>query len=309
MSRLPDIDPVFGDAASSDAIELVVVPRSVDIGGFAVKRALPTIKRRMVGPFIFLDQMGPGEFPAGEGLDVRPHPHIGLATVTYLFDGEIIHRDSTGVEQAIQPGDVNWMTAGRGIAHSERSSQEFRHRANDRKVGGLQTWVALPQDQEEHEPVFHHHGRAELPVITGDGVDLRLIVGSAYGETSPVKTFSDTIYADVLLQPGGRLPIDAEHEERALYIFEGEIEISGDVFEAGRLLVLRPGDRLSLTARAPTRLMLVGGAPMDGPRHIWWNFVSSSKERIEQAKNDWKSGRFDKVFGDESEFIPLPEGP
>ncbi|MCX5570830.1 pirin family protein [Kaistia nematophila] len=309
MSRLPDIDPVFGDAASADAIELVVVPRSVDIGGFAVKRALPTIKRRMVGPFIFLDQMGPGEFPAGEGLDVRPHPHIGLATVTYLFDGEIIHRDSTGVEQAIQPGDVNWMTAGRGIAHSERSSQEFRRRANDRRIGGLQTWVALPKDQEEVAPVFHHHGRAQLPVITGDGVDLRLIVGSAYGETSPVKTFSDTIYADVLLQPGGRLPIDADHEERALYIFEGEIEIAGDVFEAGRLLVLRPGDRISLTARAPTRLMLVGGAPMDGPRHIWWNFVSSSKERIEQAKNDWKSGRFDKVFGDESEFIPLPEGP
>ncbi|WEK52341.1 MAG: pirin family protein [Candidatus Kaistia colombiensis] len=309
MSRLPDIDPVFGDAASSDAIELVVVPRTVDIGGFAVKRALPTVKRRMVGPFIFLDQMGPGEFPAGEGLDVRPHPHIGLATVTYLFDGEIIHRDSTGVEQAIQPGDVNWMTAGRGIAHSERSSQDFRHRANDRRIGGLQTWVALPKHQEEHEPVFHHHGRGELPVITGDGVDLRLIIGSAYGETSPVQTFSDTLYADVVLQPGGRLPIDAEHEERALYIFEGEIEISGDVFEAGRLLVLRPGDRIALTARAPTRLMLVGGAPMDGPRHIWWNFVSSSKDRIEQAKADWKAGRFDKVFGDEKEFIPLPEGP
>lgn len=309
MSRLPDIDPVFGDAASADAIELVVVPRSVDIGGFAVKRALPTIKRRMVGPFIFLDQMGPGEFPAGEGLDVRPHPHIGLATVTYLFDGEIIHRDSTGVEQAIQPGDVNWMTAGRGIAHSERSSQEFRQRANDRRIGGLQTWVALPKDHEEAAPVFHHHARTDLPVVTGDGVDLRLIVGSAYGETSPVKTFSDTIYADVLLQPGGRLPIDAEHEERALYIFEGEIEIAGDVFEAGRLLVLRPGDRISLTARAATRLMLVGGAPMEGPRHIWWNFVSSSKERIEQAKNDWKSGRFDKVFGDEKEFIPLPDGP
>ena len=309
MSRLPDIDPVFGDAASSDAIELVVVPRTVDIGGFAVKRALPTIKRRMVGPFIFLDQMGPGEFPAGEGLDVRPHPHIGLATGTYLFEGEIAHRDSTGVEMAIQPGDVNWMTAGRGIAHSERSSQEFRHRANDRKVGGLQTWIALPKQNEEDAPEFHHHGKANLPVVSGDGVDLRLILGSAYGETSPVQTFSDTIYADVVLQPGGRLPIDAEHEERALYIFEGEIEISGDVFEAGRLLVLRPGDRISLTARAPTRLMLVGGAPMDGPRHIWWNFVSSSKDRIEQAKNDWKSGRFDKVFGDENEFIPLPEGP
>ncbi len=309
MSRLPDIDPIFGDAASSDAIDLVVVPRSVDIGGFAVKRALPTVKRRMVGPFIFLDQMGPGEFPAGEGLDVRPHPHIGLATVTYLFDGEIIHRDSTGVEQAIRPGDVNWMTAGRGIAHSERSSQEFRQKANDRRIGGLQTWVALPQDKEEAAPVFHHHARADLPVITGDGVDLRLIVGSAYGETSPVETFSDTIYADIVLQPGGRLPVDAQHEERAIYIFEGEIEIAGDVFEAGRLLVLRPGDPILVTARAPSRLMLVGGAPMDGPRHIWWNFVSSSKDRIEQAKADWRAGRFDKVFDDEKEFIPLPEGP
>jgi redox-sensitive bicupin YhaK (pirin superfamily) len=309
MSRLPDIDPIFGDAASSDAIELVVVPRSVDIGGFAVKRALPTAKRRMVGPFIFLDQMGPGDLPVGEGLDVRPHPHIGLATVTYLFDGEIIHRDSTGVEQAIRPGDVNWMTAGRGIAHSERSSQEFRQKANDRRIGGLQTWVALPKDQEEVEPVFHHHGRGDLPVITGDGVDLRLIIGSAYGETSPIETFSDTIYADVVLQPGGKLPVDAQHEERAIYIFEGEIEIAGDVFEAGRLLVLRPGDPILVTARAATRLMLVGGAPMDGPRHIWWNFVSSSKDRIEQAKADWKAGRFHKVYGDEKEFIPLPEGP
>ena len=302
-----DHDPIYGDAASSDAIELVVVPRTVDIGGFTVRRALPTAKRRMVGPFIFMDQMGPGELPVGEGLDVRPHPHIGLATVTYLFDGEIVHRDSTGVEAAIRPGDVNWMTAGRGIAHSERSSQEFRHRANHRSVAGLQTWVALPTAHEEIEPVFHHHDSAALPTIEDGGARIRLIVGSAWGETSPVTTFSDTIYAELLLEPGASVPIDAAHVERALYIFDGSIEIAGDVFESGRLLVLRPGDPITVTARTAARALLVGGAPMDGPRHIWWNFVSSSKERIEQAKADWKAGRFGTVFGDENEFIPLPE--
>ena len=302
-----DHDPIYGDAASSDAIELVVVPRTVDIGGFTVRRALPTAKRRMVGPFIFMDQMGPGELPVGEGLDVRPHPHIGLATVTYLFDGEIVHRDSTGVEAAIRPGDVNWMTAGRGIAHSERSSQEFRHRANHRSVAGLQTWVALPTAHEEIEPVFHHHDSAALPTIEDGGARIRLIVGSAWGETSPVATFSDTIYAELLLEPGASVPIDAAHVERALYIFDGSIEIAGDVFESGRLLVLRPGDPITVTARTAARALLVGGAPMDGPRHIWWNFVSSSKERIEQAKADWKAGRFGTVFGDEKEFIPLPE--
>ncbi|MCX5497425.1 pirin family protein [Kaistia dalseonensis] len=307
MTNPADKDPIYGDAASSDAIELVVVPRTADIGGFAVRRALPTAKRRMVGPFVFMDQMGPDEIPFGEGLDVRPHPHIGLATVTYLFDGEIIHRDSTGVEATIRPGDVNWMTAGRGIAHSERSSAAFRTRSNHRTVAGLQTWVALPRTHEEVAPSFHHHDGAALPEIAGDGATVRLILGSAYGETSPVSTFTDTIYADVVLAAGGRFPVDADHEERALYIFEGEVEIAGDVFEAGRLLVLRPGDPHTVTARKPTRLMLVGGAPMDGPRHIWWNFVASSKERIEEAKADWKAGRFGKVFGDENEFMPLPD--
>ena len=302
-----DPDPIFGDAASSDAIDLVVVPRTVDIGGFTVRRALPTAKRRMVGPFIFMDQMGPGELPVGEGLDVRPHPHIGLATVTYLFDGEIVHRDSTGVEAAIRPGDVNWMTAGRGIVHSERSSPEFRHRANDRQVAGLQTWVALPQSHEEVAPRFHHHDSASLPEIEDAGARTRLIIGSAWGLTSPVETFSDTIYAELRLQPGASVPIDATHVERALYVFDGTIEIGGDLFESGRLLVLKPGDPITVTARTPVRALFVGGAPMDGPRHIWWNFVSSSKDRIEQAKADWKQGRFDKVFGDENEFIPLPE--
>ncbi len=307
MSSPADNDPIFGDAASSDAVELVVVPRTADIGGFLVRRALPTAKRRMVGPFVFLDQMGPGAFPSGEGLDVRPHPHIGLATVTYLFDGEIIHRDSTGVEAAVRPGDVNWMTAGRGIAHSERSSEAFRRRANDRLISGLQTWVALPKTHEETAPAFHHHDGASLPEIEAGGAKVRLIIGEAWGEASPVETFSDTIYAELLLQPGSSAPIDAAHVERALYLFEGTIEIAGDVFEAGRLLVLRPGDPITVKARTAARLLLVGGAPMDGPRHIWWNFVSSSKDRIEQAKADWKAGRFDKVFGDENEFIPLPE--
>ena len=307
MSRLDADDPIYGDAASSDAIELIVVPRTTDLGGFEVRRALPTAKRRMVGPFVFLDQMGPASIALGEGLDVRPHPHIGLATVTYLFDGEIVHRDTTGATQAIRPGDVNWMTAGRGIAHSERSSPTWRKQSNNREVYGLQTWVALPKEHEETAPIFHHHGEATLPVISDEGVTVRVVAGSAYGATAPVATFTDTLYADVVLDEGARLPVDADHEERAAYLLEGTAEIGGDIHEAGRLLVFRPGDRLTVTARTPARLMLIGGAAMDGPRHIWWNFVSSSKERIEQAKADWKAGRFGPVIGDESEFIPLPE--
>lgn len=307
MSNLTDKDPIFGDAASSDAVELVVVPRTADIGGFTVRRALPTAKRRMVGPFIFLDQMGPGEFDRGKGLDVRPHPHIGLATVTYLFDGEIVHRDSTGVEATILPGAVNWMTAGRGIAHSERSSGEFRTRPDHRGLAGLQTWVALPKSHEETAPAFHHHGAETLPEIAAAGARVRLILGEGWGTESPVATFTDTIYAEITLEPGSSVPIDAVHVERALYLYEGEIEIAGDAFEAGRLLVLKPGDPITVRARTAARFVLVGGEPMDGPRYIWWNFVSSSKERIESAKADWKSGRFDKVFGDEQEFIPLPE--
>ncbi|MBB5752075.1 pirin family protein [Prosthecomicrobium pneumaticum] len=307
MSRLDADDPIYGDAASSDAIDLIVVPRTSDIGGFEVRRALPTARRRMVGPFVFLDQMGPAAIALGEGLDVRPHPHIGLATVTYLYDGEIVHRDTTGAMQAIRPGDVNWMTAGRGIAHSERSSPSWRQQANDREVYGLQTWVALPKDHEETAPAFHHHGAAALPEVSAEGIRVRVVAGQAYGAVSPVSTFTDTLYADVVLEAGARLPVDADHEERAAYLLSGTVEIGGDVHEAGRLLVFRPGDRLTVTARTPARLMLIGGAAMDGPRHIWWNFVSSSKERIEQAKADWKAGRFGPVIGDESEFIPLPE--
>ncbi len=305
MSFSPDPDPAPGDAAAADAIELVIVPRSVDLGGFSVRRALPHVKRRMVGPFIFLDHFGPVEFRASQGIDVRPHPHIGLATVSFLFDGEIMHRDSLGSLAAIHPGDVNLMTAGRGIVHSERTAPD--HRDGGERLHGLQLWVAMPAADEEIAPTFAHHDQAELPIVAGDGKIVRVIIGSLYGKRSPVPTLSDTIFADAALEPGAVLPIDAQAEERALYVVAGEIDIAGDRFAAGRLLVLRPGDAMTVTAASEARVVLVGGAAMDGPRHIWWNFVSSRKERIEQAKADWKLRRFDTVPGDEAEFIPLPE--
>ncbi len=304
MRPLPLLDPDFGDKRAADLIETIIVPRLRDLGGFSVRRALPTVERQMVGPFILFDQAGPGEVLMNEHFDVRPHPHIGLATVTYIHDGAIVHRDSLGSEQTILPGDVNWMTAGRGIAHSERARREDRQQT--RRISGFQTWVALPKRHEEASPTFFHHQRDALPMIGGDSVTVRLAVGSLYGERAPAETFSEMFYADAVLAAGAKLPIDATHEERAAYIVEGEIEIAGDRFEAGRLVVFRPGDELAVTAVTPARLMLLGGEPMDGPRHIWWNFVSSSKERIEEAKNDWRLGRFDKVFGDEEEFIPLP---
>ncbi|MCB1489614.1 MAG: pirin family protein [Bauldia sp.] len=305
MQSLPVPDPGFGDAKAADLIDTVIVPRARDIGGFTVGRVLPAVGRRMVGPFIFMDQVGPAEILMTEQFDVLPHPHIGLATVTYIHEGAIIHRDSVGSEQTIHPGDVNWMTAGRGIAHSERGPKEFR--GEKHKLFGFQTWVALPREHEEASPSFAHHEREALPAFGGDGVTVRLIVGSLYGERSPVATFSDMVYADVQLDAGAKLPIDAGHEERAVYVAEGAIAVGGDRFDASRLLVFKPGDSLVVEALAPTRLMLLGGEAMDGPRHIWWNFVSSSKERIEEAKNDWKMGRFDKVFGDEEDFIPLPD--
>lgn len=305
MSWQPDLDPLCEDAAAIDRIETVIVPRARDLGGFAVRRALPSASRQMVGPFIFFDQMGPAEFLLGEGLDVRPHPHIGLATVTYLFQGEILHRDSLGTLQPIRPGEVNWMTAGRGVAHSERTAPEARTGA-ERRLFGIQAWVALPRHAEETEPAFSHHGSAELPVIAGEGKQVRLITGSLYGAASPVPTFSAMFYADAALEAGAKLPLPAEHEERALYLVEGEVEIAGDRFAAPALLVFRPGDAITVAAATASRLLLLGGAPMDGPRHIWWNFVSSSKDRIDAAKADWKAGRFRPVPG-ESEFIPLPE--
>ncbi|HEX5732131.1 MAG TPA: pirin family protein [Blastocatellia bacterium] len=291
------------------SIETVIVTRTRDLtGGFKVRRALPSAKRRMVGPFIFLDQMGPEVLREKTGLDVAPHPHIGLATVTYLFEGELLHRDSLGTIQPIRPGEVNWMTAARGIAHSERTPQELRQSSS--RLFGIQSWVALPARDEEADPDFAHHAAGELPVIEGEGKRVRLIAGALYGARSPVETLSDMFYADVSLEGGALLPIPAEHEERAVYIVEGAVELITDSgsFGEGQLLVFKPGADISLRAvgSSPARVMLLGGEPMDGPRHIWWNFVSSSKDRIEQAKEDWKAGRFAAV-PDETEFIPLPE--
>ncbi|HZP69043.1 MAG TPA: pirin family protein [Pseudolabrys sp.] len=305
MSFFPGKDPAAGDAYQCEAIAQVIVPRTVDLGDFAVRRALPSARTRMVGPFIFFDHFGPAEFRAGNGLDVRPHPHIGLATVTYLFDGEIMHRDSLGTAVAIRPGEVNWMTAGRGIVHSERTRPE--RRVDGEPIHGLQMWVALPVAKEEMEAGFAHHGAAEFPVINDNGKNVRVVVGSLFGSTSPVPTAHETIFADVHLKAGASMPLDADHEERAIYVIEGVIDISGDKFEPGRLLVFRPGDAPTITAVNNAHIVILGGAPMDGPRHIWWNFVSSRKERIEQAKADWKAGHFGKVPGDEIEFIPLPE--
>jgi redox-sensitive bicupin YhaK (pirin superfamily) len=283
----------------------VIVPRARDLGGFEVRRALPSAQRRMVGPFIFLDQMGPALFPAGQGIDVRPHPHIGLATVTYLFDGTIVHRDSLGSLQPIVPGDVNWMTAGRGIAHSERSDPVLR--ARGQSMFGLQIWVALPARHEETEPAFVHYPAAVLPAAEGEGKRVRVVAGSLFGLTSPVRTLSEMFYGDVTLQAGATLPVDVPHEERAAYLIAGTVEVDGTAFEPGRLLVFAPASKPVVTARSAARLVVLGGEPMDGPRHIWWNFVSSRKDRIEQAKDDWRNGRFAAVPG-ETEFIPLPEG-
>jgi len=305
MSWNPCPDPVLGDRASADAIEILIVPRAVDLGEMEVRRALPSVKRQMVGPFIFFDQMGPAEFLTDQGIDVRPHPHINLATVTYLFEGQILHRDSLGTEKAIEPGAVNWMRAGRGIVHSERTSPE-RKRTGQR-LFGIQTWMALPEQQEESDPAFVHHGSDELPMIDADGIRARLIAGDAFGRRSPLKTPSQTLYADVHLAAGAQLPIDGAYEERALYTIAGEIEIAGDTFGPAQLLVLRPGDPIVVRAPASAQFMLFGGAPMEGPRYIWWNFVSSRPERIEQAKEEWARGRFETVPGDAEEFIPLPE--
>ncbi|MBX9772870.1 MAG: pirin family protein [Xanthobacteraceae bacterium] len=305
MSFAPDKDPKAGDAPACDAIELMIVPRSVDLGGFSVRRALPHSRRRMVGPFIFFDHFGPAEFKSGQGIDVRPHPHIGLATVTFLFDGEIMHRDSLGTAVPIRPGEVNWMTAGRGIVHSERTAPD--HRVDGEPLHGLQCWVALPANEEEVAPGFAHVGSEQLPVVTDNGRRVRVVAGSLLGARSPVPTLWDTLFAEASLAAGATMPFDADTEERALYVVDGEIDIAGDKFTPGRLLIFRPGDAITATATTDARIVLVGGAAMDGPRHIWWNFVSSRKDRIEQAKADWKAGRFDTVPGDDSEFIPLPD--
>jgi hypothetical protein len=297
-------EPEVRTPPACKALEAVIVPRARDLGGFEVRRVLPSGQRQMVGPVIFFDQMGPAEFSPGAGIDVRPHPHIGLATVTYLLAGRIVHRDSLGVVQSIEPGDVNWMTAGRGIVHSERSDAELRKGRH--KLDGIQIWVALPKAHEETEPDFAHYTAATLPLIEGEGKSVRVVAGSLFGKTSPVKTFLSLFCADAALQAGASFALGAEHEERAIYLVEGTVEIGGQLFEAGRLLVFSAGDEIAVKAKTAARILLLGGEPMDGPRHIWWNFVSSSRERIEQAKADWKAQRFPPVPGD-AEFIPLPE--
>jgi hypothetical protein len=293
----------------STALEALIIPRTSDLGdGFVVRRALPNTQRRMVGPFVFLDQMGPHRFHAGAGLDVRPHPHIGLATVTYLFEGEIVHRDSLGVVQPIRPGEVNWMTAGRGIVHSERTGPELR--ASGHTLAGLQCWVALPRSHEETEPAFAHVPAHDIPEEEAEGVHARVIAGQFAGRTSPVSTLSPLFYVDVRLDPGARLSIPAEYTERAIYVVSGRITIAGEgSFDANQLIVLRAGHPVATQAtEGPVHLMLLGGEPMDGPRAIMWNFVSSSHERLEQAREDWRNGRFPQV-PQETEFIPMPDIP
>jgi redox-sensitive bicupin YhaK (pirin superfamily) len=295
----------MNDRPDAALIQHEILPRTRDLGdGFAVGRVLPAAARRMVGPFVFFDQFGPVELPAGRGLDVRPHPHIGLATVTYLFEGGIVHRDSLGFVRPIAPGDVNWMTAGRGIVHSERTDAASRQRPQ--RLQGIQIWVALPTRHEEVAPAFVHYPAAALPLIEGEGKSVRVVAGMLFGRRSPVATLSDLFYAAATLTPGAALPLEAEHAERAAYLLDGAAEIDGRAFEPGRLLVFAPGRPLTLRATAGARLLLFGGEPLDGVRHIWWNFVSSRKERIEQAKEDWRQGRFGSVPG-ETEFIPLPD--
>jgi redox-sensitive bicupin YhaK (pirin superfamily) len=309
MSWNPTQPPVCPDATGLDAIETLIIPRARDIGGFEVRRALPSVDRKMVGPFIFFDQMGPAEFLTQGGIDVRPHPHIGLGTVTYLLQGEFEHRDSIGTHQMIYPGEVNWMLAGRGVTHSERTSPETRQTRHS--LFGIQTWVALPETHEDMAPGFEHHKEAALPVIEDGGTHARLILGTAWGEASPVTMPAEIFYADVHLAPGARLPLPDDHEDRGLYILDGTIEIAGEVYEAGQMMVFRPGDAISVRAGGQgARLMALGGETLGGPRYIWWNFVSSSLDKIEAAKEawkaaDWTGGPFHLPPGDTDEFIPI----
>lgn len=311
MSWNPSLEPGCPDDVGPDAIETLIVPRSRDLGDFQVRRALPAPKRQMVGPFIFFDQAGPAEFLTGQGVDVRPHPHIGLGTVTYLFRGDFHHRDSTGADQIIRPGALNWMVAGRGVTHSERTSAVARSGPNS--LFGIQTWLALPDSHEDVDASFEHHGKEALPVIEDQGVSVRLILGNAYGKVAPATMLSETFYADVMLEAGSRLPMPDDHEDRGIYIVEGSISVAGQEFEAGQMMVFRPGDRITVAAGdREARLMILGGATFNGPRYIWWNFVASSQERIERAKEEWRAanwgkGRFDLPADDRNEHIPLPD--
>ncbi len=311
MSWNPALTPGCPNEIGVDAIETLIVPRARDLGGFEVRRALPAPKRQMVGPFIFFDQVGPAEFLTGQGIDVRPHPHIGLGTVTYLYSGDLHDRDSLGTDQIIHPGALNWMVAGRGVTHSERTSATSRQTGS--ALFGIQTWVALPEAHEDTTPMFEHHREATLPVIQSEGVWVQLLLGAAYGKRAPATLYSEAFYADVQLNPGARFPMPDEHEDRGMYVAGGSVTIAGRCFEAGQMMVFRPGDRITVAAgEQRARLMILGGATLGGPRYIWWNFVASSKERIEEAKRQWRAenwgaGLFDLPPDDRNEHIQLPD--
>lgn len=284
------------------AIALLIEPRAADLGEFTVRRALPSRERRMVGPFVFFDHMGPAEFPPGKGIAVRPHPHIGIATITYLFEGEIMHRDSLGVTQPIRAGAVNLMVAGRGIVHSERAGADLDEVSH---LHGIQSWIALPVDEQECEPAFTHYSADELPSIAQGGATVRIIMGSAYGERSPVNTFSEMLYLDCDIKAGAELTLPTHAEELAFYVAVGSVTVDGQVIATGAMAVACPGRAMTLRAESDSRVMVIGGANI-GERHIYWNFVSDSLARIEQAKQDWRDGKFAGVPGD-AEFIPLPD--
>lgn len=291
----------------TDAFTQIITPVTHDLGGFKVHRTLPSRPRTMVGPFIFFDQMGPASFAAGQGMDVRPHPHINLSTVTYLFEGSLDHRDSLGTFARIEPGAVNLMTAGRGIVHSERSGADVR--ASGAPMSGIQTWLALPDGKEEIDPAFEHVAKADLPVIEQDGASARVVMGTLWGASSPVTCHAETIYADIVLAPGAAIPIDAGADERALYVALGEASLDGAPLAPMTLYVLRPGIAATLRSENGGRVILCGGEAFRTPRHVWWNFVSSSRDRINQAKEDWRAGRFPIVPDDAEEYIPLPDVP
>lgn len=297
-------DEQFEQAGTCTAIELMIYPKEHDLGGFSVRRALPSGRRRMVGPWIFFDHMGPASFAPGEGIDVRPHPHINLATVTYLFEGEMLHRDSLGNEVAIRPGEINLMVAGRGIVHSERQREAVKARNN--VLDGLQLWLALPEADEEIEPEFHHYDTASIPSTTVDSVPVRVLIGTAYGLQSPVKTFAQTLYVEARLRAGDSLTLPDGVAERALYVASGRLKARESVIDQHSMAVLHSGQTVTVDAVEDTRLAVIGGERL-GRRHIWWNFVSSRPQRIEQARSDWKAGAFPRVPGDATEFIPLPE--
>ena len=311
MSWNPILDPQTPIGDQVDLIDTLIIPRARDLGGFAVRRALPAPKRQMVGPFIFFDQMGPAEFLTGQGIDVRPHPHIGLSTVTYLYQGKLHHRDSLGTDQWIEPGAVNWMAAGHGITHSERTDGAARQ--GPMSLFGIQTWVALPDEAEDDPAAFQHAAKADLPLLQAEGKSLRLILGEAYGEHAPVETQSRLFYADAQLDPGAAIPLPDDHEDRGIYVVGGDVVVGNDRLETGQMAVFRPGDAITVMAGdRGARLMLLGGDTLNGPRYIWWNFVASSRDRIDAAKEawragDWAHGRFQLPPGDDAEFIPLPD--